>query len=95
MLKQSFRWIISIVLLLFLVDESLPLLEPWRGTFQQWFAACIVSVYSLAALLTVLNAVMRAVLTVAAWRVGSGDIEKGRRILESRVAARAPRSKSR
>jgi hypothetical protein len=94
MLRQSLRWTASIVLLLFLADESLPLLEPWRGTFHQWFAAYVVAVYALAAVLTVLNAMLKGALTIAFWRVGSGDVEKGRRILDARVAARAAQRKS-
>ena len=94
MLKQSFIWAASVVLFLFLVDESLPLLEPWRGTSHQWMAVALVTVWSLAALLTVLNALMKGALLIAFWRVGSGDVEKGRRILDARIAARAARRKS-
>jgi len=94
MLKRTLRWAISVVLFLFLADEALPLLEPWRGTSHQWFAVCIVTVWSLAVILAVLNTLMKGALTFAFWRVGSGDIEKGRRILDARIAARAARRKT-
>jgi len=94
MVKRSLRWLGLVVLVLFLVDESLPLLNPWRGTLQQWFAVCIVLVFSLLVLITLVNALLKVVLTFAFWRVGSGDIERGRRILDARVAARAARRKA-
>jgi TPR repeat protein len=43
MLNKPFRWLAFIVLNLFLIDEVLPLLDPWRGTHAQWNATFIVA----------------------------------------------------
>jgi hypothetical protein len=85
MFKKSLRWIFFAIAVLFLVDKALPLLEPWRGTDDQWFAAFVVVGFSVLALA---SALMNAALTFLLWRLGSGDVERGRQILDARMAQR-------
>jgi hypothetical protein len=88
MLKKSLRWLAFSIAVLFLVDEALPLLDPWHGTQDQWLAAFIVVGFSLLALLVVASALMEKALIFGLRRLGSGDIERGRQILDARIAQR-------
>jgi hypothetical protein len=94
MLKKSLRWLAFSVAVLFLIDRGLPLLDPWRSTDDQWMAVFIVVGSSAFALLIAATALVKALLTFVLWRLGSGDIERGGRILDARMAARNARKRA-
>jgi hypothetical protein len=85
MLRKSLRWLLIIVSVLLLLDLELPLLDSWRGTQAQWTATIIAG--SWAAMIAV-ALLLKAALTVGLWRLGSGDIKRGRQILDARMAQR-------
>jgi hypothetical protein len=94
MLRKSLRWLALLVAVLFLIDKALPLLDPWRATDDQWFAVFDVVAFGGLALLVAATALMRTLFTLVLRRLGSGDVETGRKILDARMAARAARRKS-
>jgi len=90
MVGKALRWLLLAFAILFMADEALPILEPWRGNQAQWLAVlatAVIATFAVALLLTAIN-------TFMFWRLGGGDIKRGKGILEARKARRRSRGKA-
>jgi hypothetical protein len=91
MIGKLLRWPLIVFAVAIFFDEALSLLAPWRGTgAQQAGLFFVVLIFGFIVAALILIAVFAAILQ----DIGSGDIRRGWKLLQTTIAQRRTQRKS-